>query len=289
MRNLKLRPTITIVLTVGFLLPVLLVGWLTLLDQRKTLQKDLNDDHDRILKILALGIQEPLWSLYPEAGRPLVNAMMADRRIEQITVESEDGVFLETIRTGSNHKAIQSRSTPVFFHGRKIGKATIVMDNSHLSKAFAAQSNKFLLTLLVPFLISLIFLFFLLLCSMLVCLKIDALFLELLFQLFQLLVVFPVLLFKFFRIHGPAVFCDQPSVGKLFVQVGVYLVLVYLLDLQVSVVIGFVIGLLHVEGILALQEPVASQVVLNIPKKSIRIRQIVLGFVRDRAAQKEEK
>lgn len=162
MRDLRLRPTIAVVLILGILVPVLLVGWMTVKEQRKSLWQALSDDHERLLDILVLGIQEPLWTLHREAGQPLINAIMTDKRVARIVVESEDSIFLEKAKTNVRVEHIQSRSKDVVFHGRTIGKVVIDIDLSHLQTAIRDQSSHYLLLFLIPFLLSSIVLFLLL-------------------------------------------------------------------------------------------------------------------------------
>ncbi|MBU1565828.1 MAG: response regulator [Proteobacteria bacterium] len=162
MRNIRLRLAIAIVLLLSFLLPVLFAGWQTLRDQRTILLNELDKEHGRIIEILVLGIQESLWSLYPEAGIPLVNAIMADKRITRIRIDSADDVFIERNNEyGPNHESLERRKK-VYYHGKEIGTVTVAMDRSYLQTTLKTKTTRDLLVFLIPFLCSTLILFLLL-------------------------------------------------------------------------------------------------------------------------------
>ncbi len=163
MQNLRLRPAIAIVLLLGFFFPVLFAGWQTFSHQRQVLLEELQKEHGRILDILVLGIREPLWSLYPEAGLPLVNAVMTDKRIKLIRIVNEDGeVFLQKKSEETDNQELLSLEKKVFFHGREIGSVTVDLDSSYIRQTADEQMTRYLIIFLIPFLASLVVLFFLL-------------------------------------------------------------------------------------------------------------------------------
>ncbi|TKB27105.1 response regulator [Desulfopila sp. IMCC35006] len=163
MHNLKLRPAIALVLLIGFLIPVLFASQLTLLAQKHVLMQELKKEHARRLEILALAMQEPVWTLLPETGLPLVEAMMTDKRMISIKVISEEGVFIE--KHSSNHPPpvnILTGDTEIFYHGRELGRVSVAIDTSPLERTIASQSSRYLAIILVPFILSIFILFFLL-------------------------------------------------------------------------------------------------------------------------------
>lgn len=76
MKNIKLRPAIAAALIIGCFFPALFSLSQTLKDQREVLAGELRDYHSRIVKVLSLGMQEPVWTMVPEMGEPLLDAIM---------------------------------------------------------------------------------------------------------------------------------------------------------------------------------------------------------------------
>jgi len=162
MRNLKLRPAIGIVLVLCFLVPTLIAGYLALRHQRRFAEQELQNELFRITQILSLGMREPLWTLFPEAGFALVDAYMDDSRIIRITVESEEGVFLTRHGSLKNVGRIISRTMPVTFHGRKLGQVKVEISTLQLETKLAEQTIHYLSIFLVPFILGSVVLFLLL-------------------------------------------------------------------------------------------------------------------------------
>lgn len=78
--QLKLRASIMLAVIVSLLIPVTVTSLLTL-DQRERALQQLFADHRRLTEILTLGMQEPLWNLNPESGRPLFESLLSDERV----------------------------------------------------------------------------------------------------------------------------------------------------------------------------------------------------------------
>lgn len=162
MPNLKLRPAIGIVLILCFLVPTLIAGFLALNYQRRFSEQELRDELFRITQILALGMREPLWTMFPEAGQALIDAYMDDNRIIRITVESEDGIFLTRHAPERNGGRFTARTMPVTFHDRKLGQVTVEISTEPLSGRLADQTIRYLTIFLVPFVLGSVALFLLL-------------------------------------------------------------------------------------------------------------------------------
>ncbi len=154
MRNIPLRQAIAVVLLASFLFSVIIAGWLTLIERKKSLRRQLESDHARIVEILALGLQESVWALYAESGLSLVEAIMTDERVVHVTVETEDGVFIEKTDT-AEHEQTVVRSRPISYHGADIGRVVVEVDVSHLHQALVDELIKYLLVIVIPFLVSL--------------------------------------------------------------------------------------------------------------------------------------
>ncbi len=163
MRNLKLRLAIALVLFLSFLIPVIFATLMTLIDQKQIMTQELEKEHTRILDILALSMQEPLWNLVPETGLPLMNAFMSDTRIVSIKVLSDEGPFIEKLaETKTSSANLLTREKTILYYGKEIGNVTVTIDTSQLEQTIAIQSSRYMAIILIPFLLSTIVLFLLL-------------------------------------------------------------------------------------------------------------------------------
>ncbi len=160
--NMKLRSAIGIVFIAGFLSPTLIACFLTIRYQRQVLTAELNADHDRTVQVLALGMREPVWTLVPEAGRPLVDAVMADSRILRVWVDSEEGPFIRRTREPPAGGRIQTRQRPILYHNKQIGAVSVDIDTNPMEAILTRQSVRYLWIFLGPFLFSAAILFWVL-------------------------------------------------------------------------------------------------------------------------------
>ncbi|MEZ5584826.1 MAG: PAS-domain containing protein [Candidatus Competibacteraceae bacterium] len=144
--NLSLRKAVALALLVGLTISVGLAAWGYLTEQRTALLRRLNNDHARIVEVLALGMQTPLWELRPEAGRNLLDAVMLDERVTAIQVSSPLlPKFLETAQPERLHGDPLQRNRPVMFAGEQIGEVLVEMDTGHLARLLADQWEQMLM------------------------------------------------------------------------------------------------------------------------------------------------
>lgn len=162
MKNLKLRTAIAIGLVVGLLIPGIVAGCYSMRKQQELLRDELNNYHTRIAKILALGLRESLWTMVPQNGEVLVDAIMADSRVLKVVASAEDGVFIEKTRPHHSDAPAISLTLPVLYQQQPIGKVTVDLDTRQMSAAIARQQTRFLVVTVVQFFSSLTILFVLL-------------------------------------------------------------------------------------------------------------------------------
>lgn len=162
MKNLKLRPAITVALIIGCFFPTLFSLRQTLVDQREVLTGELRSYQSRVVKVLCLGMQEPVWTMVPEMGEPLLDAIMADEQILRISVTTPDGIFLQKERHRETEGSVLSLKQPVLYHDQPLGDVLVEMDTSQLELTLAEQERKSLLISLFQFLVSLCVIFLLL-------------------------------------------------------------------------------------------------------------------------------
>jgi hypothetical protein len=83
---LSLRAVFLIAVVLGLLIPASIISYLSINIQRDNLTAQLETDEKRLLDIVALGMQEPLWNLSRQAGSPLISSVMEDARVVSIRV-----------------------------------------------------------------------------------------------------------------------------------------------------------------------------------------------------------
>jgi signal transduction histidine kinase/ActR/RegA family two-component response regulator len=155
--QLKLRASIVLAVVIGLLIPVSVSSVLTL-DQRETaLSQQLASDHRRLTDIVTLGMQEPLWNLSHDAGRPLFESLLGDERVASVYVRDKKfGVFLAEEhperRKGRQYKI----NRDVVYGGNVIGYVTVEMDSGLLDAEIARDRRTFVLTVLGQLLLSIV-------------------------------------------------------------------------------------------------------------------------------------
>jgi adenine C2-methylase RlmN of 23S rRNA A2503 and tRNA A37 len=93
--HLRLRAAIVLAVVIGLLIPVTVTTVLILGQREQALKERLRADQRRVTDILTFGMQEPLWNLSYDAGRPLFEALLSDERIPSIVVRDKKfGTFL---------------------------------------------------------------------------------------------------------------------------------------------------------------------------------------------------
>ncbi len=156
LRDVGLRPAIAFALLVGLLVPAAATSWYTLRREREGLTRELEAYHARVTAILALGMQQPVWTMEPDLGEPLLDSVMEDRRIVRVTVDGDRGPFLERAaddrRTGA---PTVRRVVPIRNQGEAIGEVTVEVDTGSTAAAAAASTRRILSTALAQLVLSL--------------------------------------------------------------------------------------------------------------------------------------
>ena len=88
----SLYGALLLVVFVGLAAPAIVGSYLVIgVQERAAVGTALVEALRRNADILALGVQEPVWNLNPEAARPLLNAMLRDPSIARVEVRGADG------------------------------------------------------------------------------------------------------------------------------------------------------------------------------------------------------
>ena len=155
--RLKLRASIVLAVVIGLLIPVSVSTVMTLGQRESYLTQRLALDHQRLTNILALGMQEPLWNLSQEAGRPLFESVLGDERVSSAIVRDKKfGVFMaeEHPERRKGRQFVVDRD--VVYNGNTIGYVRVEMDSGQLDVEVARGRGTFALTVLGQLLLSIL-------------------------------------------------------------------------------------------------------------------------------------
>jgi PAS domain S-box-containing protein len=148
--DLSLRKALATALVVGLVAPTSISAWLFFTEQRALLLERLDNDHARIVTVLALGMQTPVWEIRPDAGKPLLDALMLDPRVTAISVSSPlVPRFLEVAAPQSRPGVNLSRTSPIMHDGEVIGEVRVDMCTDQLEAQLAARWSHILLTVVL--------------------------------------------------------------------------------------------------------------------------------------------
>ncbi|HYD79402.1 MAG TPA: ATP-binding protein [Paucimonas sp.] len=155
--RLKLRATIVLAVVFGLMIPVSVSSLMTIRQRERTQEANLHIDHRRLTDILALGMQDPLWNLSQEAGRPLFESLLSDERIASVVVRDKAfGVFLTREHPERRRGRQFTEERDVRYNNDVIGHVTLEMDTGALDGDIAADRWIFALTVLGQLLLSIV-------------------------------------------------------------------------------------------------------------------------------------
>ncbi len=153
---LSLRRAVILAILFGLLIPATVSSFINLERHLDALQTKLKEDHRRITEVLMLGMQEPLWNLSPDTGKPLLESVMSDDRVIRVMVHDATlGTFLEANRPERRLGKLTTLSRNVMKQGNAIGKVTVEMDDGLLTAAIHQDQRYYLVTVGIQLLISL--------------------------------------------------------------------------------------------------------------------------------------
>ncbi|TVR99111.1 MAG: PAS domain S-box protein [Rhodospirillales bacterium] len=145
--DLPLRPAIAAALVLGLFMPVLVSVWRDLEERRTTLLAHLTQDHALLTQLLAIGMQTPIWEVRPIAGQPLVDTLIGDTRVTEVTVSSPLlPQFLSASAPERRSGELLIREIPVERDGEIIGSVRLEMTTGPLEGEIARQWSQVLFT-----------------------------------------------------------------------------------------------------------------------------------------------
>ncbi|MBI3900300.1 MAG: response regulator [Gammaproteobacteria bacterium] len=156
--QLKLRASIILAVIVGLMIPATVSSMLTLGQRERELDQRLASDHQRLTEIMALGMQEPLWTFNAQTARPLLDSVLSDPRVVGAVVrDMRLGIFLaqEHPERRSGRQFTLERQV-VYGGNNVIGSVAVEMDTGLLDVAVTADRWSFGLTVVGQLLLSLL-------------------------------------------------------------------------------------------------------------------------------------
>ncbi|HSC79537.1 MAG TPA: ATP-binding protein [Chitinolyticbacter sp.] len=161
--KLSLRTALILATLTGLLLPAAIAGFFRLQAQYGDARALIKRDHARIVDILVLGMQEPLWNLSPESGRPLLESVMSDERVVRIIVSDNAlGSFLSADRPERRSGQLHTLTRVVNKQGAQIGKVTVEFDDGPVFADIRREQRQTIVAVLLQLTVSLGLILFLL-------------------------------------------------------------------------------------------------------------------------------
>ena len=155
--HLKLRATIVLAVVFGLMIPVSVSSLMTIRQRERAQEEQLHIDHRRLTEILSLGMQDPLWNLSQDAGRPLFESVLQDRRITAVIVRDKAfGAFLSQSHPERRRGRQFVEDLDVRYNNDVIGHVTVEMDSGELDGAIASDRRVFAWTVLGQLLLSIL-------------------------------------------------------------------------------------------------------------------------------------
>lgn len=153
---MKLRIAIVLTVAVGLLGPASIHVYNTR-NREEAMMQRLQFDHRHVTEILALGMQQPLWDVNADAGRPLLASLFLDERIVSIRVRDErTGDFLSEEYPARRRGRSAHVTHTVTHDGQVIGNVDLEMTSAPLDAEIAGERRHFVLTVGGALLLSMI-------------------------------------------------------------------------------------------------------------------------------------
>ncbi len=163
LQDLSLRKSIAMALAVGLTVPVGMSMLTDLVEHQRGMRERLAIDHERIVEVLALGLETPIWEIRPDAAWQLVEAVLLDERVTAIDVTTPVIPKFLTVDLAERRKGqTVKREQPVLHGGRAIGTVRVEMDTGELDALLVGRLGRTLTIGVLQLLIGLSIMFALL-------------------------------------------------------------------------------------------------------------------------------
>ncbi|MFZ1415855.1 MAG: ATP-binding protein [Defluviicoccus sp.] len=141
--NLSLQTVIAGALVAGLVIPLALSTLLDWQFRRATLRANLADDHRKLVDVLAQGLTTPVWNLDPDAGRPLLAAVLSDPRVVSVHVATPfDADFLHARTETAPVGEVLALAAPIRRGMQEIGEVRLEMATAQLDQELASDTSR---------------------------------------------------------------------------------------------------------------------------------------------------
>jgi two-component system NtrC family sensor kinase len=153
--NLSLQTMIVIALLMGLIVPLAATAVIDTESQRRVLLDALQQEEAKVTHVLSLGLQNPVWNLEPDSGRPLLNAVMTDPRIASISVTTPLAPqFLQIEDPGRRVGQSLVTEQPVMHGNEEIGRVRVEFTTGHMEADLADHRRRIIFALLLEVAVS---------------------------------------------------------------------------------------------------------------------------------------
>jgi len=141
----------------GLAVPALLGGFFLIgVQEREATVRSLNAALSRNADILALGMQQPLWDINPQAARSLVDSFVRDPAIVHVAVRGhEDTAMIERRVAIPGGARVYRAERDVVYRGEKIGRVVLEMSDHLAQHELGGKRRSYALVLAIQLAVSL--------------------------------------------------------------------------------------------------------------------------------------
>jgi signal transduction histidine kinase/DNA-binding NarL/FixJ family response regulator len=143
---MKLRVAIVLAVAVGLLIPASISVYSDRGRQQAMMER-WHSEHRHLTEILALGMQEPLWNVNADAGRPLLASLFSDERVVSIKVRDlKTGAFLSQEYPARRRGHSSHVTRAVTYNATDIGNVDLEMASGLIEAEIDSDRRQFALT-----------------------------------------------------------------------------------------------------------------------------------------------
>jgi len=154
----SLYGALLLVVFAGLAGPAVVGSYLVIgVQERAAAAATLDESLKRNAEILALGVQESIWNLDPEAARPLLDAMLRDPAVVSVEVRGPDGAIALRVRSPARPLGrVLGAERPIVVRRETIGTVRLEMDDYRSGQELRSKQRGYALVVALQVAISLL-------------------------------------------------------------------------------------------------------------------------------------
>ncbi|HWJ96160.1 MAG TPA: PAS domain S-box protein, partial [Telluria sp.] len=133
----------------GLAVPAFVGGYLLIgVQERQAAVASLNDSLQRNADVLALGMQEPLWNMNPDAAQSLAESVMRDPSVVRVQVRGQSEADFVDVRSSAPPAGrVYRAERDIIMRGERIGRVELEMDDSKSVDELHAKQARYAIVL----------------------------------------------------------------------------------------------------------------------------------------------